>query len=86
MLDVEPHRLEHVDQEVAPPLVYVVPLLHRVEGPAQRRDAHALDFCNIVLADGCAAFSDEAHEATITSLATIADIATCEQVINTLQG
>ena len=50
------------------------------------RDAHARDFCNIVLADGCASFSDEAHEATIKSLATIVQVATCEQVINTLQG
>ncbi len=50
------------------------------------RDAHVRDFCNIVLADGCAAFSDEAHEATIRSLATIADVANCEQMINTLQG
>ncbi len=50
------------------------------------RDAHARDFSNIVLADGCAAFSDDAHEATIKSLATIVQVATCEQVINMFQG
>jgi ureidoacrylate peracid hydrolase len=50
------------------------------------RDAHVRDFHNIVLSDGCAAFSDEAHEATIKSLSTIAEIATCEEVITALES
>lgn len=41
------------------------------------RDAHVRDFHTIVLSDGCAAFSDEAHEATIGSLATISEVTTC---------
>jgi len=50
------------------------------------RDAHVRDFHNIVLSDGCAAFSDEAHSSTIGSLSTIATIANCEDVVATLRG
>jgi ureidoacrylate peracid hydrolase len=50
------------------------------------RDAHVRDFHNIVLSDGCAAFSDEAHASTIGSLSTIATIASCEDVLAALQG
>lgn len=50
------------------------------------RDAHVRDFHSIVLSDGCAAFSDEAHESTIESLSTIAEVATCDDVIAALVG
>jgi ureidoacrylate peracid hydrolase len=48
------------------------------------RDAHVRDFNNIVLSDGCGAFSNNVHDATITSLSTIATIATCAEVIGAL--
>jgi nicotinamidase-related amidase len=41
------------------------------------RAAHVLDYTTTVLSDGCAAFSNQAHDATIASLGTISDIATC---------
>ncbi len=44
------------------------------------RDAHVRDFHNIVLSDGCAAFSTAAHDASIASLATIAQVATCDDI------
>ncbi len=44
------------------------------------RDAHVRDFHCIVMEDGCAAFSDEAHQAAIGSMATIAEISTCADV------
>ena len=50
------------------------------------RDAHVRDFHNIVLSDGCAAFNDEAHSSTIKSLSTIADVATCDEIIAALKG
>lgn len=49
------------------------------------RDAHVRDFHSIVLSDGCAAFNDAAHTSTIGSLSTIADIATCDEVIAALK-
>ena len=45
------------------------------------RDGHLRDFHNIILEDGCAAFSKQAHESTINSLSTIAHVATCDEMI-----
>lgn len=50
------------------------------------RDAHVRDFHTTVLSDGCAAFSDEAHESTIASLSTISEIATCEEMVAALDA
>ena len=50
------------------------------------RDAHVRDFHCTVLEDGCAAFSDRAHDSSIGSLSTIADVATCDEVIAALKG
>lgn len=50
------------------------------------RDAHVRDFHCVVLADGCAAFSDEAHDSTIASLATIAKVATCNEIIGAMMS
>jgi ureidoacrylate peracid hydrolase len=48
------------------------------------RDAQVRDFHTIVLSDGCAAFRDDVHDATIASLGSISDIATCADVIAAL--
>ena len=45
------------------------------------RDAHVRDSHTIVLADGCAAFSQSAHGASIAALATISEIATVEEMV-----
>jgi nicotinamidase-related amidase len=45
------------------------------------RDAHVRDFDSIVLSDGCGAFNSEAHEASLTSLSTIATLARCADAI-----
>jgi nicotinamidase-related amidase len=50
------------------------------------RDAHVRDFHCIVLEDGCAAFNDKAHESSIASLSTIADVASCDEMIVALKG
>jgi nicotinamidase-related amidase len=49
------------------------------------RDAHVRDFRAIVLADGCAAFSNTAHEATIGSLVSVVEIADCAEIIAALR-
>ena len=49
------------------------------------RDAHVRDLRTIVLADGCAAFRPEAHEAALADLATVSQIATCAEVLGKLQ-
>jgi ureidoacrylate peracid hydrolase len=48
---------------------------------ASLRDAHVRDFDCILLGDGCAAFSEAAHEATIASLGTIAEVTTCAELL-----
>lgn len=50
------------------------------------RDAHVRDFHNIVLEDGCAAFSDETHKTAIASLSSIAEVSTCDEVIEALKS
>ena len=50
------------------------------------RDAHVRDFHTIVLADGCAAFSQSAHDASIAALGTISTIATVDEMVAALGG
>jgi nicotinamidase-related amidase len=48
------------------------------------RDAHVREFDCTVIADGCAAFSDETHEAAIEGLRPVARIATIDEVMRAL--
>ena len=50
------------------------------------RDAHVRDFHCVVLEDGCAAFSPQAHDSSIGSLSTIARISNCDEMIAKLKG
>jgi nicotinamidase-related amidase len=48
---------------------------------ATLRDAHVRDFRPVLLRDGCAAFRREAHEATVASLGTIAEVTDCAALL-----
>ncbi len=48
------------------------------------RDAHVRDFRCIVLEDGCAAFDAAAHESSIGSLSTLAEITSCRDALSAL--
>jgi nicotinamidase-related amidase len=50
------------------------------------RGAHVLDLHTTVLTDGCAAFSDTAHQSAIADLSTVSDVATCAKIITLLDG
>ena len=50
------------------------------------RDAHVRDFHVTIVADGCAAFDIEVHKTNIDALKSVADISSCEQVLNGLSG
>ena len=50
------------------------------------RDAHVRDFHAIVLSDGCAAFSEEVHQANIAALASVAEVMTCEEFSGLVAG
>jgi ureidoacrylate peracid hydrolase len=41
------------------------------------RDAHLRDIHTVLLSDGCAAFNEDVHEATLKSLGSVTEIMTC---------
>jgi ureidoacrylate peracid hydrolase len=48
------------------------------------RDAHMRDYRTVVLSDGCATFSEAAHQAALTDMASVAEVMTCAQFLATL--
>ena len=50
------------------------------------RDAHLRDVGTVMLTDGCAAFDDAVHEATVCSLATVTHRMTCAEASAWLEG
>ena len=50
------------------------------------RDAHLRDYHLKILSDGCAAFSDLAHQAALTDLASIGEVLTCQEFLTTLSA
>ncbi len=50
------------------------------------RAAHVRGYTPIVLADGCAAFSPEAHDNSIGSMSTISEIVTCDEIRTMLEA
>ena len=49
------------------------------------RDAHVRDFHTLVLKDGCAAFSEEAHQSALSDLATVSNLISCEEATSFLR-
>ena len=50
------------------------------------RDAHLRNIETVMLTDGCAAFRQDVHEATILSLATVTRQMTCAEALDWLEG
>jgi ureidoacrylate peracid hydrolase len=50
------------------------------------RDAHLRDIHTVLLSDGCAAFKDDMHDATLKSLGSVTDILTCAEAIDRIGG
>jgi len=48
------------------------------------RDAHLRNIHTILLSDGCAAFRQEVHEATLVSLGSITPLKTCADMVEAL--
>jgi ureidoacrylate peracid hydrolase len=53
---------------------------------ATLRDAHVRGFDLMLLEDGCAAFSDELHRASIASLGSVAQVMRCDDLERTLRA
>ena len=50
------------------------------------RDAHLRNVETILLSDGSAAFKEEVHEATLTSLGTVTQVMSCADAIQTIEA
>lgn len=50
------------------------------------RDAHLRDLYTILLTDGCAAFTQSAHDATLASLATVTEQRSIAETLDLLEG
>ncbi len=50
------------------------------------RDAHMRDYHTVVLSDGCATFSQTAHEAAMIDMASVAEVMTCAQFMTSLSS
>lgn len=50
------------------------------------RDAHMREYHTLVLEDGCAAFSQATHDASIADLRTVADVLSCDALVELLQA
>ncbi len=48
------------------------------------RDAHLRNIHTVLLSDGCAAFKDDVHAATLVSLGSVTPIMTCAEMLETL--
>ena len=45
------------------------------------RDAHLRGIHTVLLSDGCAAFSQKVHDATLVSLGSVTDVMTCAEAV-----
>jgi len=50
------------------------------------RDAHLRNVNTILLSDGCAAFKQDVHDATLISLGTVTQVMSCAEAIDLVQG
>ncbi len=50
------------------------------------RDGHVREFDTTVLVDGCAAFSEDVHDAAIRGLATVCRLATIAEIVTEIAG
>jgi nicotinamidase-related amidase len=77
-------RLEWVLRKCSVDHLYVTGIVTNGGVASTVRDAHVREFDCTVIADGCAAFSDELHRAAIEGLRPVAQIATIEEMMQAL--
>lgn len=72
-------RLEFVLRKLGIDTLFVCGIVTNGGVASTLRDAHVRDLHATLLTDGCAAFSQEAHEASLASLGTVAPRLTCAE-------
>lgn len=78
-------RLEYVMRAVGIEALIVGGIVTNGGVASTLRDAHLRNIETIMLTDGCAAFSQEVHEATLISLGTVTHQASCAEVLEWLE-
>ena len=79
-------RLEYVMRAVGIDRLIVGGIVTNGGVASTLRDAHLRDVDTVMLADGCAAFDDAVHEATLISLATVTHRMTCADALAWLES
>jgi ureidoacrylate peracid hydrolase len=79
-------RLEWVLRKCGVDELYVTGIVTNGGVASTVRDAHVREFDCTVIADGCAAFSDDLHRAAIDGLRPVARVMTIDEAIRSLGG
>ena len=77
-------RLEHVLNALAIDTLIVGGIVTNGGVASTVRDAHLRNLNTLLLRDGCAAFKQEVHEATLISLGSITSVRTCADMVEAL--
>jgi len=72
-------RLEYIMRAVGIDRLIVGGIVTNGGVASTLRDAHLRDIDTVMLSDGCAAFDDAVHEATLVSLATVTQCLSCAE-------
>ena len=78
-------RLEFVLRRLGVDQLWVVGIVTNGGVASTVRDAHVRDLSTVVIADGCGAFSAEAHRAALGSLATVSEMSTISELTDTIR-
>jgi ureidoacrylate peracid hydrolase len=79
-------RLEWLLRKSGIEKLYIAGIVTNGGVSSTARDAHVRDFETVVLADGCGAFSREAHEMSLAALTSVAHVTTIDETIGRLNA
>ncbi|SLN71403.1 isochorismatase family cysteine hydrolase [Oceanibacterium hippocampi] len=79
-------RLEYILRALGIDMLIVGGIVTNGGVASTMRDAHLRNIETILLSDGCAAFKQETHEATLVSLDSVTNVMTCAETIALLGG
>lgn len=79
-------RLEHVLRALGIETLVIGGIVTDGGVASTVRDAHLRNIETVLLSDGCAAFRQEVHEATLVSLGSVAEVMTCAEAAAMIGG
>lgn len=74
-------RLEYVLKAIGVDTLIVGGIVTNGGVASTLRDAHLRGIHTVLLSDGCAAFSQKVHDATLVSLGSVTDVMTCAEAV-----